>query len=273
MLILTKIKRLFIKTIKSFKRNRWSNLATISALALIFIMVNITNALTYFSANVISNVENKVDILVPLKSDINEIQRENFLANLENQKTTGAIKNFKFYSKEQELEDFRKKHKERVVFLKMYNLPNPMTDIVQIIPEKNKINHLMSYLTASYNKNIIDTEFLDKHNNTKQRVSNFVTIARFIEQISSGIFIFFLIISIALIFHSTNLTLKKSLNEIYIMKLVGAKFSTIRNIFILPLTRSQIIINCRGSISSRSHCQNYRCTACHDITTSKYTFF
>jgi len=229
----TFFKRIILQATKSLLRNKFINAMTVIALTLIFILVHITSAFTFFTEKVLHNLEKKVDLGVFFNDNVSQRQIDDFLLELKQKKHRQEIINFTYFSREEALQEFEKKFPGRSVFLKRYGLSNPLVPMVEILPQENKLYELLDFLHHKRLAPIINQEFLRKNQEDKKRIENFISAASFIENAGSGILAFFLIISSGLIFYTISTIAYRHGKEIFIMRLVGARFSYIRGPFVI----------------------------------------
>lgn len=236
--LITFVRRSFKQTTKSLYRGKWFNLMTILALTLVFLLVHTTSALTSSAEQMIRNLQKKVDIGVFFLDTAEEYQIDLFLAELKDKKEKGEIKDFSYFSRDDELKDFEERYPERMVFIRRHNLSNPLLAMVEIVPVTGKTDELVAFLTRDEFADIVDQQLLRDSESERTRVRNFLAIASFAENSGGTIFVFFLVIATGLLFYAISNAAKAHEKEIAIMRLVGAKFWHIR----LPYIFESVII-------------------------------
>jgi cell division protein FtsX len=218
---------------RSFGRSSLGNFITIVILALIFLMVHLASVATSASSRVINNLQKQVDIAVPLKSDASEFAIDEFLLRLEGLASQGVIEDFRFVSEEENLEEFANKYPGRTLYLQRQEISDPFPAMVTIVPSENALIDLFAFLESPEFLDVVNQTYLKNNETDKQTVERFLFFAQYTEKLTLTIVIFFLIIAGFLIFHALNGAIARYQDEVFIMRLVGAKYSTIRGTFLL----------------------------------------
>lgn len=231
--IFTVFRRALDQAIKSITRSRWTSVMTITALVLVFLLVHTMSAFISSAENIVRNLQNKVDIGVFFNEEADEHEIEIFLKALDDKKTKGDIKNYTYFSRDQELEEFEKKYPDRMVFLRRHNLGNPLLSMVEIIPARDKTDELTVFLFREEYSNVVNQKALRDSEDSRKRVKNFLTVASFAENSGGAVLLLFMIIATGLLFHAVGTAVKMHEQEIFIMRLVGANFWNIRLPYIL----------------------------------------
>ncbi|MCT4592043.1 MAG: permease-like cell division protein FtsX [Candidatus Gracilibacteria bacterium] len=231
--ITVRAQRAFKKAINSIKRAKWSNTMNIVALSLVFILVHTTGALVSSAESVIQNLQRKVDIGVFFLDEASEYDIKIFLEQLDEKKSENEIKDYRYYSEDEELAEFEKRYPGRMVFLRKNNLENPLVGMVEIVPHNEKSDQLIDFLFREEFANVIDQSTLRKDESERIRIKRFLSVANFAEKSGIYIFSFFLIIATGLLFHAISTACKGYEKEISIMKLVGARLNHVRMPFII----------------------------------------
>lgn len=222
------IKRAFLQAMRSLERSKWSSLMTFVALTLVFLLVHTMTAFISSAENIVVNLQSKVDIGVFFTETAEDYEIDNFLTQLDRKKETGVIKDYTYFSRDQELEEFEKMYPGRMAFLRRHNLENPLLAMVEIVPIKGKTEELSAFLFREENASVVNQTLLRDSEKEREQVKNFLEIASFVENSGDFILYFFIFIAVGLLFHAVGIAVKMHEKEIFIMRLVGAQFWNIR---------------------------------------------
>jgi len=223
----------FIRMIKSgfssFIRNGWLSVASITVMVLTLLTLSVFFILNIVLNTGIKTIQDKIDISVYFKDDVKQvviIDIQNDLANM------SEVRAIKYTSKEDAVAKFKDQNKDNPALLESINDPAfslPASLEVKVYDTSNldKITSLLEnekYGTAvekiSYkeNKQIIDKLF--RATNITKQIGVIITIA-------------FTLVSLVIIFNTVRIAIFARMEEIEIMKLVGATPGFIKGPFLI----------------------------------------
>ncbi|MFA6553584.1 MAG: permease-like cell division protein FtsX [Patescibacteria group bacterium] len=224
----------FVRTIKfalqGFFRNIWLSVVTIVILVLTLLSVTTAAGVNVLADKAITSVQEKVDVSVYFKPDVQEKDVLNVQNRLE---SMGQVKDVIYTSASQALENFKIKHAKDTVILDSINQldTNPLgatlvvkaqsiTDYTVIMSVLDSQEYASLIQDKNYDDNQKVIEHLDSLSNRVQRIGYIV----------SGVFV---IIAILIIFNTIRINIYTHREEIGIMKLVGASNWFVRAPFLV----------------------------------------
>lgn len=215
---------------KDFWRNIWLSLVTVTVLILAILSVNVLISLNAISDKVIGSVQEKVDISIFIKPDVEQIEVANLQSRLQKM---SEVKEVIFISKNDALEDFKKKHQDDIRILEALKEveKNPLVD--SLIIKANDITeykNILNFINLDENQEIIKYQNYTDHEKIISRVNS---ISEKVEQVGIGITAIFVLISILIVFNAIRVMVYTRREEIAVMRLVGASSSFIRLPFLL----------------------------------------
>ncbi len=226
----------FVRVIKfslqDMARNIWLSLVTVIILILALFTVNMLLVIKVVGNTAINAVKEKVDVSIYLLPTATDEEILNLRKKIEN---LPEVKEVKFISKTEALENFKQKHKENAEILQsLAELGiNPLAATLVIKPRNlDELKNLIAKLNTFPDKIIESRNFtnyqtmLDKINSITNKVSE------------AGLMLsaVFLVIVLLVMYNSVRVAIYTHRREIQIMKLVGAS-----NFFIvLPYLLSSI---------------------------------
>lgn len=229
--------------IQGFWRNIWLSLITISMMILALISMNFLFVLNVMAKSAVKLVQERIDMSVYFKDDTDE----SIIKEVKNKLLTLAeVERVEYTSKDEALEEFRKKHKSDRLILEALEETggNPLVGTLKI-KSKNISDYqvILDFIDNSkYNQYVSDKNFDDHKDFTNQIYS----ISRTINTIGIILFSIFSAISILIVFNTIKLNIYAHREEIAVMKYVGAS-----NFFITsPYILEAIIYSCISFILS-----------------------
>jgi cell division transport system permease protein len=222
----------FIRIIKSgfssFIRNGWLSVASITVMVLTLLTLSIFFILNIVLNTGINSLQEKIDISVYFKDDVKQssiIDIQNDLAKMK------EVRSIKYTSAQDAINIFKDQHKNDPTILESikdpsFTLPSSLeikvfntTKIDQIttILEQDKYKDSIEKITDPKTKLMIDTLF--KTTNLTRKIGVIITIA-------------FTLVSLVIIFNTVRIAIFARMEEIEIMKLVGATPGFIKGPFL-----------------------------------------
>jgi len=212
----------FIRMVKSgfssFIRNGWLSVASITVMVLTLLTLSVFFILNIVLNTGIKTIQDKIDISVYFKDDVKQsvvIDIQNELANM------SEVRSIKYTSKQDAIDKFKEQNKGNQALLDSINdptfsLPSSLEvkvfdtsklDQITSIVEKDVYKASVEKISYKENKQIIDKLF--RATNLTKQIGVIITIA-------------FTLVSLVIIFNTVRIAIFARMEEIEIMKLVGA---------------------------------------------------
>ncbi|MCX6785564.1 MAG: permease-like cell division protein FtsX [Candidatus Komeilibacteria bacterium] len=218
--------------LQSILRNFWLSLVTVSIITLALFSVSFLFIFNLMSAHTLAVVEGKTNVYIDLTASATPEQAQLLVAELQK---LPAIKEAEFITPEKTLEDFKARHQDNKLILQslasleqnpfrgslrinVYNI----SDFPVILSELSKKDY-GQYLE------IEDQEFTD----AKLLIQGIGDYSQKIQRGGLIISLFFIIISLLVVFNTIQVGIYTHREEIGIMKLVGASNSFVRSPFLI----------------------------------------
>lgn len=216
--------------VKNFFRNGWLSVATISIIVLTLFLINIVFLITVVSNKTLENVQDKIDVSLYLKAEADESGIRSLEADI---RKIDGVKDLRYVSKEEALEDFKDKHKNDEIILKsIEELGNPLQPSFSIKMDKpENYQQIFQRIKENDVKGIISD--VDYYSQKKPVVEKLSEITKSIRKIGIFVVVIFAVIAVLVTFNSVRLTMHNYRREVEIMKLVGAGHWFIRLPFIV----------------------------------------
>src|SRR3989344_6810476 len=100
-------KRIFNVGWTNFKRNSYLSMGTTGVMVLVLFLFSGLMSLNYLASQVVSGLEEKVDVSVYFKNDASEVEIDKVKGDLE---SLGMVRNVEYVSKDQALSEFKERH-------------------------------------------------------------------------------------------------------------------------------------------------------------------
>ena len=222
--------RLLKYSVQGFFRNFWLSFVCITTIVLAFVLVDVLGGIGIASNDIVNSVKNKIDVSIYIKNTATEDQI--FAIKTEIAGLRG-VKSITYTSKQQALENFKKRHDSNSLLLSSLNEleTNPIgSTLVVKANSTSDYSYILEYVGQFQYANLIeDTNYTDN----KLIISKINT---FNVTISKGILlvgIFFGFISAVTVLNTLRITIYSRRREIEIMRFLGASWSFIKVPFIL----------------------------------------
>jgi cell division transport system permease protein len=217
--MLTSFFRVIKFAFQDFFRNFWLSFVTLTILILALFSINLLIIFNIVAKSAIASIENKVNINLYFKPEINEDQILNVQRYLQ---SLMQIKEIEYVSKEQALENFKNKHKDNPKIIEsLAEIDKNPLGASLIIRAKSTADYpvvLENLKDPQYN-NMIESKDFDDHKLVIDRISGIT------RRVNYGVFVvalIFTLISILIIFNAIRMAIYTHREEIVAMKLVGA---------------------------------------------------
>ena len=212
------LKRVFNVGWTNFKRNSYLSMGTTGVMVLVLFLFSGLISLSYLSSQIVSSLEEKVDVSVYFKNDASEGEIAKVKSDLE---SLGTVKNVEYVSKDQALNEFKERHAgDTLVQDSLAELDeNPLQASLNVkADDSSQYASIVTFLEGNKFRSLVDK--INFYENEQ-------VIARVLA-ISSGLrnWGFLLTMALALIavlvtFNTVRLTIYSQKQEIEIMRLVG----------------------------------------------------
>jgi len=215
----TSLKRIFKSGWLSFSQNRGSALATIFIIAIPIFLITWLFLLNLTFQFLISELQKKVDISVYFKEDILE---EEILKTQSELSKISEVKNVKYVSKEEALENFIKRHKDNPVLMESLKEvgDNPFLASLNIKAwQFNQYQAVANFLEKSPFRNLI--EKVDYYQR-KPVIERIFSLTSGINKAGLALSLVLSIVAILVVFNTIRLAIINQKEEISIQRLVGA---------------------------------------------------
>ena len=223
-------KRIIKSGLKSFWRNGWLSVATISIMILTLLVIGTLLMLNVIASAVLLNLQEKIDISVYFKLEANE---EDILVVKSQLEKLVEVERVEYVSRDDALERFRERHKDNPYLIQSLQElgENPLEASLNIkAQEASQYETISTFLEGIYYSNIIDKVDYRQNKEIIDRLSNLIANVKLGGLILSGIMI---LIVLLVTFNAIRLAIYSSRGEIKIMRLVGANNWFIRGPFIV----------------------------------------
>src|SRR3989338_7249306 len=100
-------KRVFNVGWTNFKRNTYLSIGTTGVMVMVLFLFSGLMSLNYLASQIVSGLEQKVDVSVYFKNDASEEEITRVKSDLE---SLGTVKNVEYISKDQALSEFKERH-------------------------------------------------------------------------------------------------------------------------------------------------------------------
>lgn len=226
--------RMFKYGLDSFLRNSWLSAAATIVMILTLLIIFISFAVQITMANTVSDLQNKVDMSIYLKTETSGQVGSELVASL---KKLSSVKSVSFISaddaRKQIIEDSNG-DTDVINAIKEATNKNPATlrIVVYDINDTTQLEKFVSsnklvkeYLSADYKPSFAGER--------RQTIKSIGRAVNFIQKVGIGMGIMFVIISSLIIFNTIRMAIFNRKEEIQMMKLIGADKSFIRGPFLV----------------------------------------
>ena len=213
---------------QNFWRNIWLSVATVTIICLSLFSVSALGVLVVLSNSALQQLGQKIDIAVYLKPDLKDAQVLTVKSNLENLQ---GVKSLDVVTPTQALDSFKAKHQDNPLIaeslLELGTNPLGTTFIVKAVDNGSYSSILTALQGSDYAPYIQEAQF-DDYQRVIDGVSAITTKAR---DIGAAVSLFFLAITMLVVFNTIRINIYTHREEIGIMRLVGATRWFIRGPF------------------------------------------
>lgn len=223
------ISRTFRSGLQHFYRNGWLSFAVISILILTLLIISLLIVLSISANLVIKNVEDKVDISVYFKGDIDESRIMEFRSKVLGYR---EVKSADYVSKERALSEFKTKNADNQVIMQSLEAigENPLNASINIkAVSSDQYDIIARAIENSEFKDDISRINYAKNKIVIERLNTILATTR---KVGLVLAFLFSLIAVLITFNAIRITIYAHRQEIEIMRLVGASNHYIRLPFI-----------------------------------------
>ncbi len=218
------------KSLQNLFRNNWLSVINILVMLLMLFSISFIYGINQIGEQTLSSMEQKMDMGIYLKQDANQ---ETIASLTQELKSLKFVKNIKYYSPAETLEQFKEKHKgDEIIQDSLKQIQeNPLGGTINLsFQDSSQYSKVTKILEKPNFSNIIQNK--DFHD-YQEIINSFNNVTQKISLITIIISIFFILIAILVIFNTIKLGAISRKKEIKIMRLVGAESKFIRGPFLL----------------------------------------
>lgn len=211
-------KRIFRTGWLNFKRNSYLSFGTTGIMALVLLLFSGLMVLNYVSGQIISGLEDKVDVSVYFKNDASEDQVMSVKRDLE---ASSAVARVTYTSKDQALVDFKTKHAgDALIQQSLAELAdNPLESSLNIkAKDSSRYADIVTFLEGNKLRPVIDKINFYENEAVINRVES---ISRGVSNWGLVATLVLAFIAVLVTFNTIRLTIYNQKQEIEIMRLVG----------------------------------------------------
>ena len=223
-------KRIFHTGWTNFRRNSYLSFGTTGVMALVLLLFGGLMVLNYISGQIVTGLEDKVDVSVYFKNDASE---EQILAVKNDLTNNPDVARITYISKQQALDEFKAKHAgDALIQQSLAELSdNPLQASLNVkAKDSSQYASLVSFLEANKFRSIVDKinfyeneAVINRVQGISRGISNWGLVATLI---LAGI-------AILVTFNTIRLTIYNQKQEIEIMRLVGGSAWQVRAPFLI----------------------------------------
>lgn len=224
--------RIIRQGFQNFSRNLWLSGAVIIILILMFFSISFLISLNILVRQTIDTIREKIDLSLYLKPEITQNELNSLITDLE---SLSQVQEIKTITPQEAFENFKERHKndpEIIQSLEEINR-NPFGPTLLIKTTTNAdINPILELVTAPRYEDIILEKDFTNYQELINKIDFWGRRIKFFGFILSGIFV---LIVMLVIFNAIRLSIYARLEEIKIMRLVGATSWSIHAPFLMEI--------------------------------------
>lgn len=231
-MIWTKTKRVFRSGFVGFWRNGVVSAASILVVTVTLVVIGSLLLASAYLNSTLNNLKSKVDISVSFKTDA----RESDVLSLKNTLATlPEIKNVDYLSRDQELADFKERHKDNALLVQSLDeVGNPFGARLNIMAkDPSQYDSIARFLDPSAGDSSFNRDIIDQVTYKKDIVDRLLIFISASKKAGFAIAMILIFMSILVTFNTVSLAIYTSREEISVMKLVGASDNYVSGPFIV----------------------------------------
>ncbi|MBP9822375.1 MAG: ABC transporter permease [Candidatus Pacebacteria bacterium] len=210
--------RIFRSGWLNFKRNSYLSFGTTGVMALVLLLFSGLMVLNYISSQIVTGLEDKVDVTAYFKNDASDDQVMAVKKDLESQPTIAQVV---YISKEKALADFKEKHAgDALIQQSLAELSdNPLQASLNIkAKDSNQYSSVVTFLEGNKFRSVVDKINFYENEAVINRVQS---ISRGVGNWGLVVTLVLAFIAVMVTFNTIRLTIYNQKSEIEIMRLVG----------------------------------------------------
>ena len=211
-------KRVFNVGWTNFKRNSYLSIGTTGVMVLVLFLFSGLMSLNYLASQIVSGLEEKVDVSVYFKNEASEGEIAKVKSDLE---SLGTVKNVEYVSKDQALNEFKERHAgDTLVQDSLAELDeNPLQASLNIkAGDSAQYASIVTFLEGNKFRSLVDK--INFYEN-EQVIARVLTISGGLQNWGFLFTMVLALIAVLVTFNTVRLTIYSQKQEIEIMRLVG----------------------------------------------------
>ena len=212
------LKRVFNVGWTNFKRNSYLSMGTTGVMVLVLFLFSGLISLSYLSSQIVSSLEEKVDVSVYFKNDASEGEIAKVKSDLE---SLGTVKNVEYVSKDQALNEFKERHAgDTLVQDSLAELDeNPLQASLNVKADDSaQYASIVTFLEGNKFRSLVDK--INFYEN-EQVIARVLAISGGLRNWGFLLTMALALIAVLVTFNTVRLTIYSQKQEIEIMRLVG----------------------------------------------------
>ena len=211
-------KRIFNVGWTNFKRNSYLSIGTTGVMVLVLFLFSGLMSLNYLASQIVSSLEEKVDVSVYFKNDASEEEIAKVKSDLE---SLGTVKNVEYVSKDQALDEFKERHAgDTLVQNSLAELDeNPLQASLNVkASDSSQYASIVTFLEGNKFRSLVDK--INFYEN-EQVIARVLAISGGLRNWGFLLTMALALIAVLVTFNTVRLTIYSQKQEIEIMRLVG----------------------------------------------------
>ncbi|MEK7121871.1 MAG: permease-like cell division protein FtsX [Patescibacteria group bacterium] len=211
-------KRIFNVGWTNFKRNSYLSIGTTGVMVLVLFLFSGLMSLNYLASQIVSSLEEKVDVSVYFKNDASEEEIAKVKSDLESLST---VKNVEYVSKDQALDEFKERHAgDTLVQNSLAELDeNPLQASLNVkASDSSQYASIVTFLEGNKFRSLVDK--INFYEN-EQVIARVLAISGGLRNWGFLLTMALALIAVLVTFNTVRLTIYSQKQEIEIMRLVG----------------------------------------------------
>ncbi len=224
---------------QNFIRNATLAIAAIAVMVITLTIILFSIIANATFGNTIQQITDKIDISVYLKDSVTAEQKEKLLHDL---KQIENVKDVKYSSKDQALENYKNQNQNNIdLLLAISQTDNPLPATVLVKPkDPNRIQEIQSYLDKVDVK-ALQSDKTSYSGDRKTALDKITKAALFLKQAGLVSVVIFATVSMLIIFNTIRMAIFNRRDELQIMRLLGASTWYIRGPFVVETVMYGIV--------------------------------
>ena len=226
---MTKLRRILREALTDFFRNGLLSMTATLIMTLALICVGIFMIMFLSTNQAISDLKNRVDIIVNFKDTASEVLIQQLKVEIMNRP---QIKSVRYISKEDALKEFKSRDSVKAEVRQIITPEdNPLPRGLQIqATDFAEYDYVSSLIKSSVYSQFVDSSSYDDNKGVIDEIN---TSTKFIERLGLGLSAVFIIIAVMVVSNTVKLAVFFRSKEIEVMRLVGASETYVKTPFLI----------------------------------------